>query len=86
MGDESKKRRPWAWIGVALFALLVAYPLSAGPAIRLCDEINSNPCALPAQKYSIIYGPLWDIAERTGTTDTLVRSRDWFRDPRRWDF
>jgi hypothetical protein len=82
MSDEPKKRS-WGWIGWALVAPLVLYPLSAGPAARLCDEINPNPCAVPYHRWRNVYDPLWRIAEKTGTTDTLRRYVDWFRDPRR---
>jgi hypothetical protein len=82
MSDEPKSRAR-SWIGGGLFALLVLYPLSAGPAARLCDEINPNPCALPAHRFYTVYGHLFEIAEATGTREALWQYVEWFRDPRR---
>jgi hypothetical protein len=39
MSDEPKKRSR-AWIGWALFTLLVLYPLSAGPAWWIADHFE----------------------------------------------
>jgi len=52
MNDEPKKRS-WGWIGWALLAFLVLYPLSAGPATLFCQRahIDDNWLAIP-------YGPI----------------------------
>jgi hypothetical protein len=82
MNDEPK-RRSRAWIGWGLPALVAMYPVSAGPAARLCDEINPNPCALPAHRFYTVYHRLFEVAEVTGTGEALRRYVEWFRDPRR---
>ncbi len=52
MSDEPKKHS-WGWIGWALFAFLVLYPLSAGPVTLLFQRahINDRWLAIP-------YGPI----------------------------
>lgn len=74
MSDEPKRRSRggifWGMCGITI--VVAGYVLSAGPAARLCDEINPNPCALPACRYRTVYGQLFDLAERTGTRNALV--------------
>ncbi|HEV3298854.1 MAG TPA: hypothetical protein VG055_04410 [Planctomycetaceae bacterium] len=42
MSDEPKKRGSWGWIGWALLAVFVLYPLSMGPAWRIAPGSDFN--------------------------------------------
>jgi hypothetical protein len=60
MSNEPKKRRSWKWIGWALVAALVLYPLSIGPATRWTDRDPSKQ-----ETVAQIYAPLWWMAARS---------------------
>jgi len=53
MSEERKKPSAGFWITVALVAVLVAYPLSFGPACALCDRD-----LLSVQTIQSIYRPV----------------------------
>jgi len=56
MSDEPKKRSR-AWIGWALLAALVLYPLLEGPALLLCLYVGTGPAE---DAYRSVYAPiLW---------------------------
>ena len=67
MSDEPKKRsRAWIWRTVALFSL---YPLSIGPANRICVTVGGHAMEI----YGTIYGPLHSICERTPVLNAARR-------------
>jgi len=72
MSDEPKRRsRKWGWIGWALFALLIVYPLSFGPAFWLCAKTKS-PWALLL--LGVAYTPLIEVCERSPALKSAERS------------
>jgi len=77
MSDEPKKQR-WAWIGWALLALLMLYPLSMGPAIRYFGGPDSRILwnayypvvrlcdrSAPLKYLKDRYNDLWGVAYET---------------------
>ena len=82
MSEEAKGNR-LAWASLAVPAVTAAYALSAGPALRLCDSINPNPCASPAYVYRAVYEPLFEVAQTMGLDDALRDYVGSFRNPNR---
>jgi hypothetical protein len=76
MSDEPKKRsRRWDW-WMAIPTLMLAYPLSAGPAIRMAAHVGS-PEAFAV--FSVIYRPLGLACQQT---DTTLNALNWYLE--RW--
>jgi hypothetical protein len=59
MSDESKKR-PWGWIGWALIAVIVLYPLSSGPAFAIARRTGAE------RLWMTTYRPMVKLALRDG--------------------
>jgi hypothetical protein len=59
MSDEPKKRS-WAWIGWALIAAIVLYPLSSGPAFAIARRTGIEPL------WMTTYRPMVKLAPRNG--------------------
>jgi hypothetical protein len=54
MRDEPKKRS-WGWIGWAVLALFVVYPLSVGPSLWMLSHVKDGRLT---KSYEIVYAPL----------------------------
>ena len=80
MSDESKKRSQ-AWGRSALVLLLLAYPLSIGPAGYLSDHATSLEAALFLGEINEIYAPIYWASERSESTATVLHCycRLWMR-------
>jgi hypothetical protein len=78
MSDELKKR-PRAWIGWALIAALLFYPLSMGPglwvAFKMTEEFDNPHIAHSAIK---AYEPLMAAARTVGASRLLQGYVNWF--------
>jgi len=70
MSDEPKKRSR-AWIGWALLTLFSAYPLSFGPAFRLCTKSDSDWVRIP---FGVAYTPLIWVCEQNPALKSAMRS------------
>jgi hypothetical protein len=78
MSDESKKRSRW-WIGWALFAVFVLYPVSVGPAFWLLNKIPVAGDSL-TDFVGSIYWPLFQAADKTGLNWPLWKYLSYFVD------
>ena len=59
---EQRKRQGWLWVFVAIPVLVVAYPLSIGPAIWLADRgYLSEPLIRMLARF---YWPLVNLSEQ----------------------
>jgi hypothetical protein len=68
MSDEPKKRRSWAWTTLALLLLLMAYPLSMGPALRYSSDFRS-----------VFWGGFYEpVAQLSETWRPLENLKDWY--------
>jgi hypothetical protein len=75
MSDEPKKRsRPW--IGLALFALLVLYPLSIGPAYRYAYSSDLKGLLSNLQRVDQAYAPIEWICDRS---EWAARAVLWYK-------
>jgi hypothetical protein len=75
--DESKPRRRWpTYVVAALVLLLIAYPLSLGPAAVIICRHGTNDSLVKV--YVTIYWPLGYAAESLGTDDLLNRYGLWW--------
>lgn len=66
-----KRRRGWVWIVAALVMVLVVYPLSVGPAIRLATAYPDQLAGI----YGVVYGPLILL---TTVCEPAGRALDWY--------
>lgn len=64
MPDRKPSIVPWV---AGVVALLAAYPLSAGPA-----QTALQYGLIPVSLYDLIYEPLWEASESTGTAGALA--------------
>jgi hypothetical protein len=65
------RREQWAkWTAFGLFAVLVVYPLSAGPACWLQQHQF-----ISLQAFALLYWPLWCLQELSGTAMTAM---NWY--------
>ena len=71
---EQRKPIPWYWWAVAALMLLVAYVLSAGPAVMLCGHGPSF--ATINQVYRVIYAPV--IWVNVNAPDQIWMWLDWY--------
>jgi hypothetical protein len=70
MSDEPKRQRSWGWVGWALVALFVLYPLSIGPAdciLGRCSPDSEISAGLLAAYY-----PVSSICGKSATLTTLL--------------
>jgi len=73
MSDEPKKRlRAWNLWGIILLILL-AYPLSAGPAFRFA--YNSRDPRTRLRTFSTVYAPIGWLRRQSKATKTAI---DWY--------
>ncbi|HEV8000699.1 MAG TPA: hypothetical protein VGP63_12520 [Planctomycetaceae bacterium] len=72
MSDEPKKRRSWGWIGWALVAAFVLYPLSFGPAAWIFRETDSPEVA---DTIITIYAPLQRFC---GLSKSATAALNWY--------
>jgi hypothetical protein len=73
MSEEPKKRRG-AWIWWALAAvLLMAYPLSTGPAIRIADAADDHVASL--RTFNVVYAPIGWLRRHSKPARTVI---DWY--------
>jgi hypothetical protein len=88
--DDKRKKPFWPWITIALFVVLLAYPLSMGPFLWLSDVTSirvrrESPGAWSAANAAVIFiDPLYDplrwIAPRFEVTDDAWnRYCSWWR-------
>jgi hypothetical protein len=71
MSDEPKKRSR-SWVGWALLAAFVLYPLSVGPALWMVFKTDDDSAA--KQIYEAVYAPLEWASDRNDTIARMVRS------------
>ncbi|HVX15603.1 MAG TPA: hypothetical protein VHC22_30740 [Pirellulales bacterium] len=76
--DENRKKRGGAWAGLLLAILLVAYPLSIGPAVAILGATGIDPVL--CRILVTIYEPLDRLPLPSPLDDALVRWID------AWDF
>lgn len=56
---EDKRKKPvWPWITIALFVVLVGYPLSIGPYLWLGDGLSIRARKASTKSWSIAYSAL----------------------------
>jgi hypothetical protein len=63
MSDEPKKRSRGLWIWWAIIVLLLAYPLSYGPAFRLA--LDSRDSGTKVLTLSTVYAPIGWVCTRS---------------------
>ena len=76
----SDRKKPTAgfWITVAMVAVLVAYPLSFGPACWWLSKPVTLPfVSIKARRTPSIYSPIGWVARRTGT-GRLQTALNWY--------
>ncbi len=56
--EENRKKGGWTWVAILLAALLVAYPLSLGPAIMLVGATGTHQDPIWFGVFQCVYGPL----------------------------
>jgi hypothetical protein len=73
--SEERKRPVWLWITIALFVVLVVYPLSIGPYLWLSDVAYSAVVFIdPA------YDPLrWIAAQSEASDRAMNKYCSWWR-------
>jgi hypothetical protein len=80
MSDEPKKR-PRAWIGWTLFAAVLFYPLSMGPALwvatKIMEERDDHQIVRSVFR---VYDPLLEVARAAGAVPLLNWYVNWFVD------
>ena len=82
--EDVRKKPVWPWIAVALFAVLVGYPLSIGPYLWLSDVLSAGARTASPKTWSIaysvlvfvdpVYDPLRWIMERSEVADDAGNS------------
>lgn len=55
--EKNRKKRGWAWGTILLAMLLLAYPLSVGPAIAIVGASGCHPTAIKV--FQGVYAPLF---------------------------
>jgi hypothetical protein len=56
--EQNRKKHGWAWGAILLALLLVAYPLSLGPAIMLVGATGTHRDPFWFGAFQLVYGPL----------------------------
>jgi len=76
----SDDRKPiWPWIVALLSVVLVAYPLSIGPADWLLFQRPLINFRLARNVHDIVYQPIWFVADQSAfTSEALFRYRNLF--------
>jgi hypothetical protein len=74
MSDEPQKRRWWGWIGWALLAFLLLYPLSVGPMVWL--ETHDWIPSIVME----VYRPFWYVPADRPPWTLLRRWEAFWRD------
>jgi hypothetical protein len=70
---ESDKRRFKLLIAAAaLYVLFVAYPLSVGPGVWLCEKFEPDSYGPMRRFADLLYGPLGFTVDHTGTEDLFA--------------
>jgi hypothetical protein len=87
--EHERKKPVWPWIGIALFVVLVAYPLSMGPYLWFSDVASAGATRASPGTRSVawsavvfvdpVYDPLRWIMSRSEATD-----RAWNKYCSRW--
>ena len=71
---EPRRHRKLIWIEAVLVVVFALYPLSMGPAILLYDQR-----AMSFRTFDTIYGPVFRVAEATGSSHAIDVYIRWWR-------
>lgn len=72
--EDKRQPNPWHWWTVAVMMLLVAYVLSAGPAMMLQDRVLQRTRF--GGWYGIVYAPLRWLSD--SSPEPISQSYNWY--------